>query len=68
VLLVLAVTGPGSGPWYVVPLLIWLLLVQRRVYREVILGSGGEPRGADPQGAEPEAETPQAEEPRVEER
>jgi hypothetical protein len=31
----IAVTGPGSGLWYVVPLLTWILLVHRRVYREV---------------------------------
>jgi hypothetical protein len=52
VLLVLAVTGPGSGPWYVVPFLIWLLLVQRRVYRELILGSAAEPQAEEPQAEE----------------
>jgi hypothetical protein len=44
----LAVTGPGSGPWYVVPFLIWILLVHRRVYLELIVGPEGRSRVKGP--------------------
>ena len=47
----LAVTGPGSGLWYVIPLLTWILLVHRRVYQEVIVGSGNGPTPSEPPDA-----------------
>jgi len=47
----LAVTGPGSGLWYVVPLLTWILLVHRRVYQEVVVGAGNGPTPSEPSDA-----------------
>jgi hypothetical protein len=44
----LSVTGPGSGLWYVVPLLTWILLVHRRVYQEVVVGVGNGPTPSEP--------------------